>query len=213
MYCNNCNNLIDDDSLYCRYCGNQVKNIINNDDIEVNLEENNDPTIIKQPSLRWFNFLVKFLMPLWIFFSPIRMFGEISSVIRNYYGSFSYYTTNPLDGLPNTVTLVITICTIIFLFISWKELSIFSIRGYKFTIIFFILTIFSPVITMLVYLPFYIREGANYNFYNMFVNMCSAAIISIPNLIYLKKRKFLFANNELTKQIFINKTSGTNNIN
>jgi hypothetical protein len=212
MYCNNCNNLIDDDSLYCRYCGNQVDNIINNDDIEVNLEENGDPPIIKQPSLRWFNFLVKFLMPLWIFFSPISMLGEISSVIRNYYGSFSYYTTNPLNGLPNTVTLVMTICMIIFLFISWKELRIFSIRGYKFTIIFFILTIFSPVITMLVYLPFYIREGANINFYYAFVNMCSAAIICIPNLVYLRKRKLLFTNNELTKQIFKNKTDGANDV-
>jgi len=208
MYCNNCNNLIDDDSLYCRYCGNQVDNIINNDDIEVNLEENGDPPIIKQPSLRWFNFLVKFLMPLWIFFSPISMFGEISSVVRNYYGSFSYYTTNPIDGLPNTVTLVITICMIIFLFISWKELISFTIKGYKFTIIFFVLTILTPVVSMLVYLPFFIKAGVNYDFIDMFAKMVSASIISIPNLIYLKKRKPLFVNNELTKQIYKNKENG-----
>jgi uncharacterized membrane protein len=101
---------------------------------------------------------------------------------------------------------------IVFLFISWKELRVFSIKGYKFTIIFFVFTIFSPVITMLVYLPFYIREGANYDYYNMFVQMCSAAIVYIPNLIYLKKRKSLFVNDELTKQIFINKSGGTNNM-
>jgi hypothetical protein len=212
MYCNNCNNLIDDDSLYCRYCGKQVENNINNDYIEENLEENIDMQVVKQPSLRWFNFLVKFLMPFWIFFSPISSFGKISSTVRNYYGSFSYYTTNPIDGFPNTVALVISICMIVFLFISWKELRVFSIKGYKFTIIFFVFTIFSPVITMLVYLPFYIREGANYDYYNMFVQMCSAAIVYIPNLIYLKKRKSLFVNDELTKQIFINKSGGTNNM-
>lgn len=208
MYCNNCNNLIDDDSLYCSYCGKQIVNNVNNDYTEENIE----PLVIKQPSMHWFNFLVKFLMPLWIFFSPISMFGQVSSVIRNYYGSFNYYTTNPIDGFPNTITLVITICMIIFLFISWKELKIFSIKGYKFTIIFFLLTILTPVVTMLVYLPFFIKTGVNYGFINMFAKVVSASIISVPNLIYFRKRKSLFVNNELTKQIYINKKYGTNNM-
>ena len=71
MYCNNCNNHIDDDSLYCRYCGKQVENIINNDNNEEEiLKKTSEPLIVKHPSMRWFNFLVKFLMPLWIF-SPL----------------------------------------------------------------------------------------------------------------------------------------------
>ena len=40
------------------------------------------------------------------------------------------------------------------------------------------------------------------------LQMVSASIISIPNLIYLKKRKPLFVNNELTKQIYKNKENG-----
>jgi hypothetical protein len=97
---------------------------------------------------------------------------------------------------------------IIFLFISWKELISFTIKGYKFTIIFFVLTILTPVVSMLVYLPFFIKAGVNYDFIDMFAKMVSASIISIPNLIYLKKRKPLFVNNELTKQIYKNKENG-----
>lgn len=212
MYCNKCNNHIDDDSLYCRYCGKQVENIINNDYIEENLEKNINTQVVKKPSMRWFNFLVKFLMPFWIFFSPINLYGEISSIVRDYYGSWSYFITNPVDGVPNTITLILRICMIFFLFVSWKELRIFSIKGYKYSVVFFILTIFSPVIPMLVYLPFYIKAGANYDFTNMFANITSASIISVPNIIYLKKRKSLFVNDELTIQIFENKNNGTNSM-
>lgn len=193
LHCSNCNKIIADNSLFCMYCGKEVVgNLIsdfNEENQNVNVVELSE---VKQPSMRWFNFLVKFLMPFWIFFGSISRFGQISSVVRNHYGDWSYYTTNPIDGLPNTIMLVVNVFFYFFLFITWRKVKSFTIQGYKFSIAFFVLIIFLPVITMIIYLPFYIKMYADYDFYNMFVNIASASLLSIPNLIYLRKRKFLF---------------------
>ena len=180
MYCNNCNKLIDDDSLFCMHCGKEVVGNLNSGFNEENQNVGvTELSAAKHPSMRWFNFLVKFLMPFWIFFGSFSRFGQISSVVRNHYGDWSYYTTNPIDGLPNTIMLVVNVFFYFFLIITWMKVKSFTIQGYKFSIVFFILIIFLPVITMIIYLPFYMKMYADYDFYNMFVNIASASIISI----------------------------------
>lgn len=212
MYCTYCNKLIDDDSLFCRYCGKEVTDNYNDnfkEDTDTDAADNgfyeedsynatDDTIVVKQPSMRWYNFLVKFLLPFWIFYGALDGFSQTSLVVRDYYGSWDYYMTNPMNGIPNTIALALSAFMIIFLFITWRELKKLTKNGYKYVVIYFLSIIFLPVIVMLIYLPFYLKENMDYDFFSMVTDITSKIIISIPTLIYFRKRKFLFVNDELT---------------
>lgn len=184
--CPSCNNSINDEDIFCKHCGEKIIK----DDIEK--ENDNQFSSVRQLPMRWFNFLVKFLMPFWIFFGTLSNFGRIDYMVRNYYENWGYFLTNPVDGIPNTIIIILDICITFFLFITWKELKKYTDTGYKYTIALFTLTILLPIITMLIYLPFYIKEGAIYDFHTVLVGLISSLIFCVPNIIYFKKRKELF---------------------
>lgn len=189
MYCNNCGKFIEDDSLFCKYCGENVNADDKEDDTVKTLNN-------KQPSMRWFKFLVKYLMPIWLILGTLSRFRSISLTVDNYYNSdWKYFMVDSIDAIPNTIVMILNIFITIFLYVTWKELKSFTKQGYKLSIAFFALTILTPAILMIIYLPLYISANVGYDFYNMFVNIGSALIICVPNIIYLKKRKSLFLEN------------------
>lgn len=142
----------------------------------------------KQIPLKWLNFLVNFLMPLWIVTGSIGIFNRVVTL-------YNLYAENDFPISFLVTDLVITalgISIIVFTFIIRKELKNYTYFGYKHAIIYFVSIMLMPTITMFVYLPSYIALNMNYDFYNLFVTTVSASIICVPNIIYLKKRKNLF---------------------
>ena len=162
--------------------------------------EINDINIIdKTLPMRWFNFLVKFLMPFWLIISPLTLFGNLHLNIEEYYESWKYYLTNPVDGIPNTLSLMLSMLILTFLFITWRELKKLTTKGYKYIVVFFVLIIILPTITTLIYLPFYLKAGIGIEFYNAIGRTIPPLVIGIPSLIYFKKRKEMFSEHRLRR--------------
>lgn len=181
--------------------------IVKNDFTKINFpkikkqekEFENIEIIDKAFSMRWFDLLVKFLMPFWLFISPLTLFGNLHLNIKEYYGSWKYYLTNPVDGIPNTLSLMLSLLVLIFLFITWRESKKLTTKGYKYIMIFFVLVIMIPTITTLIYLPFYLKAGVSIEFYNAIGRTIPPLVMGIPSLIYFKKRKEVFGEHNLRR--------------
>lgn len=158
-------------------------------------ELENVEIIDKTLPMRWFKALINFFIPLWLFTGTLNILSQTLS----FFSAYNEYSGYPLLMLTDLITLTITTFIIVFLFIAWKELKKFTPSGYKYAIIFFILTILMPAITMLIYLPSYLAFDANYDYYNVFVTTFAALIICTPNIIYLYKRKGEFSEHKLRR--------------
>lgn len=140
--------------------------------------------------MKWFNFLIKFLMPFWIVTGTL---GIISRIITTYASYLQYSNSPALFIFTDIVSILLAMFMVAFLFLTWRQLKIFTVAGYRYAIIYFALTILMPSIVMLLYAPSYISVNESYDLYNLFVETIVASIICIPNMIYIKKRKNLFS--------------------
>lgn len=142
-------------------------------------DENESKAIIdKKFSMKWFNILTRYLIPFSVIVSPIITFGDLHLDVSYYYGSWFDYLGNMLNAL----SLSMYIFMLILLIIANKELRKYSYKGYKLIMIFFALSILSPIIEMLLYFDYGYSLG----------KLIVALLVFIPNIIYFKKRKHLF---------------------
>lgn len=205
MYCRKCGKEIDNDSEFCRYCGAKViiekTQTYDKNSIEIIKEGNNSDILIEkcQPSMKWYKAMINFFIPMWIFFGTIVSLERMFYAVKNYYGTWGGYFTDSLDGIPNTFNFIIFLFLTGLLIFAYIEIKKFSEFGYKYIMIFFILTIIYPIIAFLIYLPAYIKADLDYSSIlgQSVGQLIGKAIFFIPNIIYFKKRKQLFVENRI----------------
>lgn len=207
MYCRKCGKQIKDVGMFCKYCGANIvfeePEAFNENIQELVQQEDyaNDidvvPVKIKQHSMRWYKALTNFIIPATLILRPIEVFGNLSLQAKQTYGSWKNYFTDSIDGLPNTLNIMIWLFGMILLLSAYREIKKFTKLGYKCIIAFFIFNICYPIISALIYTPSYAKVGINYNYGQVVAQVIINLIVGIPNIIYFKKRKYLFSDNEI----------------
>jgi vacuolar-type H+-ATPase subunit I/STV1 len=208
MYCKKCGEVIERDSQFCRYCGAKVDSEILVSDsslkdefIEVNKQYSDKQSfdkgtftaVKKQPSMKWYKALVRFFIPAALILRPIESVGSLQLNISQYYGTWQNYFTHPIDGIPNTLNVVLWLLGIILLLFAFIGIREFTDIGYKLIMIYFIFNAIYPIASSLIYIPSYIKVGLDFDYGPTVAQFIINSIVSIPNLIYFKKRSYLFA--------------------
>jgi len=220
MYCRKCGEKIESDSLFCKHCGVEVNlektmtlqkiekgtdNNISFDEeskktgenhSEILSQENETFILKKQPSMRWYKALIMFFIPAALIIRPIESLGNLYLNVEQNYGSWANYFTHPLDGIPNTLNIILWLFGMILLFSAFKGIKKFTELGYKYIMMYFVFNAIYPIAAALIYTPSYIKAGIDFNYSLSLAQFIANSIISIPNLIYFKKRRHLFNDNE-----------------
>ncbi|NLD50672.1 MAG: zinc-ribbon domain-containing protein [Clostridiaceae bacterium] len=208
MYCRKCGKAIEGDSEFCRYCGAKVDSEIpvNNSSLEDEFSEANKQysdkksfdkgtfTAVKmQPSMKWYKALVRFFIPAALILRPIESFGNLHLSIGQYYGTWGDYFTHSIDGIPNTLNIALWMFGMILLLFAYVGIKKFTENGYKLIVAFFIFNAIYPIVSALIYVPSFTKAGLEFNYGPTAAQFIINSIVSIPNLIYFKKRRFLFS--------------------
>jgi vacuolar-type H+-ATPase subunit I/STV1 len=208
MYCRKCGKAIEGDSEFCRYCGAKVDSEIpvSNSSLEdefsdVNKQYSENQSFDKgtfiavkmQPLMKWYKALVRFFIPAALILRPIESVGSLQLNISQYYGTWQNYFTHPIDGIPNTLNIVLWLLGIILLLFAFIGIREFTDIGYKLIMIYFIFNAIYPIASALIYIPSYIKVGLDFDYGPTVAQFIINSIVSIPNLIYFKKRSYLFA--------------------
>ena len=208
MYCKKCGEVIERDSQFCRYCGTKVDSEILVSDsslkdefVEVNKQYSEDQSfdkgtftaVKKQPSMKWYKALIWFFIPTALILRPIESVGNLRLNISQYYGTWGDYFTHPIDGIPNTLNIALWLFGMILLLFAYIGIKEFTENGYKLIMIYFVFNAIYPIVSALIYVPSFTKAGLEFNYGSAVAQFIINSIVSIPNLIYFKKRSFLFA--------------------
>lgn len=206
MYCKKCGENIEEDSIFCRYCGVDVKSSLyneeetkadqyhehNNSEQSIDVCESVELVASKEKSMKWYKVLVYYFMPASIILSPINVLGNLYITADQYYGGLKEYFINPADGLSNILYMVVYIAIMVLLIYADTEAKKMTVLGYKLILIFFIVSMIYPVFEVLIYLPVYEKANIDFNFNPAIGRLIFNILYGVPNIIYFKKRKHLF---------------------
>lgn len=209
MYCRKCGKQIHDDSIFCEYCGEQIKRsneagitandssfaaIERNKEVQTsNIHSSNNFNNYNTLSMKWFDFLIKFLLPVWFGLGVLKDIIRFIALYINY-GDIFYYISVKLY----TVLLLSYIIGVrILQLYSYLQLKEYKDIGRKTFLIFIILfslsSLMEYVFTFVLSIEFGPFDSLSYN---LFVTGLAAIIVTpilfIPNYIYFNKRKHLF---------------------
>ncbi len=208
MYCRKCGKQIHDDSIFCEYCGEQIKKsneagiaandssfaaIERNKEIQAsNINSSNSFNNYNTLSMKWFDFL-KFLLPVWFGIGVLKEIIRISALYIKY-GDIFYYTSVKLYLV---LLLSYIIGVRVLQLYSYLLLKEYREKGIKMFLIFIILFSLSNLMEYVFTLVLSIEFGIFDSFsYNIFMTGLAAIIVMpilfIPNYIYFNKRKHLF---------------------
>ena len=214
MYCRKCGKQIHDDSISCEYCGHQIEELNeyivkeNDQTVEIlsaetvnEITENisNDSMILSQNadcnkfSMKWFDFLVKFWLPVSLVLgiildtvNLIKMFGLYSDI-------FSFFSVK----LYFILLLLYIIPVKIFHLLAYINLRSYKKAGYKMLLAIIILYGINKMMGYICTIPFAIEIGSfdiiRKGLFQSFISsLIFTPTIFMLNYIYFNKRKAIF---------------------
>lgn len=210
MYCRKCGKHINDNSILCEYCGEQFEefkeSIVKEDaqavqilSAEISDTVYNDSMMpsenvdYKKIPMKWFNFLVKFLLPVLLILGIIADIINLSKSFEIYSDIFSLFSVK----LYFILSLSYIIPSRIIHLLAYINLKDYKKSGYKLFLALIVLYGIGKLLAYIFVMPLVIelvlfdvirQELVTRTFSTLIVT----PIIFILNYIYFKKRKHLF---------------------
>lgn len=210
MYCRKCGKHINDDSILCEYCGEQFEefkgSIVKENtqavqilSAEISDTISNDSMILsenidcKKIPMKWFNFLVKFWLPVLLILGIIADIINLNKSFEIYSDIFSLFSVK----LYFILSLSYIIPTRIIHLLAYINLRDYKKAGYKMLLALIVLYAMGKLLAYIFAIPMAIElvlfDAIRQELFTRTTStLIVTPIIFIPNYIYFKKRKHLF---------------------
>lgn len=197
-FCSNCGQQIGS-AKFCPYCGtenleltmtNQTQQSDAQQPQQAVKQQQKPLKVIAGKSMRWFNFFVRFVIPIWLILGTFTYISQTNATVGEYFNGNIYdFYTDPMFGTINVIDLIMEIATFFILLCAILPLKSYQKTGYKIIIAYFVIRLLYPLLGFFIMDYLEINDISSYIGYSL-----PEVILSILNLVYFKKREHIFLN-------------------